>query len=242
LASGGVLDAFPIGSYQIHGQPEGKIQLTHDQNSVDFNRFGDVTTSTLVAYGSSVFELKKLAIEDPSEKGRQIWDLVRPPRFGIVPPVTGEHYRLVMSPKAHGPHRLIVYQEKSVKFILPLRNTAWERLERLRRELAKAPAGERKAVEEIQRLVGGSVGFQVESGHVVNLDFSGKSPSREAVELLAHLPHLKRLSFGHCRELTDGDLEPLQRVTWLEGLAFYVTPVTDGALSHLRNLKNLCAT
>jgi len=91
----------------------GKGKLVIDPNSHGFNKFGDPTGATEIATFSVDITAEAVKLEDPAQKGRQLYEIKGK---GL----TGRLF-LVVSPRGAGPSRLIV-QGKGQTSVFPVKD------------------------------------------------------------------------------------------------------------------------
>jgi hypothetical protein len=241
----------------IQGTLSGPARLTLDPNHLMVNAYGDVVGSTLMGFTPHRATLKRVKAEDPSGKGRRL--------FEIVPdgPALPARYFLVLGPTDSGPHRLLVHEGARLQQVLALHDPDRRYHLALQGELAECSPQEQRGIAAVRRAFGYGFRTKVASGKVVELhvwggddaarinpalkhltnlktlDFSGPGLSKAGLPDLRHLPLLEVLHFSG-GPVSDAGLESIGGAMQLTALTFYCcVGITDEGITHLRGLKNL---
>ena len=92
---------------------EGIGQLMFDRNTIRFNAFGDMKSTTALALTPHKIKLKRLADKDPGEKGRRLYSITGkelPREFKLVVSQRGVPQRLVITKQ--GEVKTVIFLEK----------------------------------------------------------------------------------------------------------------------------------
>ena len=80
---------------------------------------------------------------------------------------------------------------------------------------------------------------QIESLEFLHVGGAASQVTDSGLTHLRSLRHLRVLSVGHCRRITDAGLESLAELPALETLYLNNTPITDAGLKHLAKISTL---
>ena len=252
---------YPVTGPKIHrftvgGELGKEGRLEFDGNHFGFSPYGDIHSSTLMAFLPKKVTLRPIQIEDPSKKQRRIFE-------AVADQPGKSRYFVVLSPTDAGPHRLIVRTNDKTEQVLQLYDPNRRDHQLMQRELAKTPIEERNAINELRAELGYGFQVKVEAAHVVELrlygrgDVSRLNGSLAALKNLRHLElnsfhfdaaglaclrgltSLQSISLTHM-EIDDRGLACFESLANLKRLHCYVCGgITDRGMEHLANLKDL---
>ena len=226
------------GYMRIYGNLKDSGALIFDSNHVTYGPFGDVGTSTMMAFASQPFKFRRMDIDDPKKMGRRVYQLqLRQGQARRKP--NARQLFLVVAPHLGGPHRLLVKQGDKITDVQPLHDATWRQFLIKKHKLAQASVGEQQAIAAIRERISTRFDFDLKDDKLTSISFYEKHCSDQLVKNLRELPHLKTLAFMNCRTLTDAGLAVLTNLKNLEQLTFYATPVQDASLIHVGQLAKL---
>lgn len=217
---------------EVRGRAGGGGKLAFDPNCLTFDSFGEGVMTTLMGYQRHEITLKQAEGDDPLGLGRR--------RYWAIPKGARNTNRVavVLGRTEAGPHRILVYRDDRVAFIVPAHLADRRRQEIGASEFAGVSTGEQQAIADLRQAAGHSFHCRIESRQVVALNFTGDTERVPSAGVLARLPHLHSIHFGGGRFPAAG-LADLRQLTQLRDLFFCGTEFQAEGLATLKDFRQL---
>ena len=216
----------------VRGALGGAGRLSLDPNYITFDSFGEPVMSTAMGYQDLEITLRPAEGDDPLGQGRS--------RYWAIPKNLRNTNRVavVLGRTETGPHRLLLYRDDQVTFIVPAQLSNRRRQEIVAPELAGLSTGEQQAIADLRKTTGHGFLWQIEKGHVVSLNFTDSTGRVPPEGVFARLPQLQSVQFSGGKFPTTG-LADLGRLPQLRTLMFSGTEFQADGLATLKDLGRL---
>jgi hypothetical protein len=229
----------PTSGIRIRGTIGGDGTFSHDDNHITYSDYGDRGMQTMRGIPYQKMKLVEQKLEDPLDQGRRLVEVHGRINFRFAahaPPAAKTQLSVVVSPRAGGQHRLIIQQDGNVTHVLPLVDDLWQQFAKETAALTNPRSV--AAVQRLRKLFRNGLTFDVKSGEVSTLTFSG-DVTDVALNELENFPRLTELTLAVCTKLTERGFAALKEANSIDTISFVWTPVSDAILLHACQLPNL---
>jgi hypothetical protein len=242
---------------------KGKLIFEYNRNNFGLDRFGNLASTTMVAFQPWPSPLQDLQMPDPTGQNRRLFRCDLGPTEEMkkrgIDGISAdfEEAFLVLHPREGGWHRLVLKGEGQADRVLPMYSDRLRSWLRIKAQLTDAT--EQQVFARLSQELPYFSGLTVKDGHVRGARIQLPEGKEAVLDHLADFPHLDELDirgdvmegdslerFSRLERLrisqgrvTPDALRSVGRLTQLTSLIFYTVRLDCSGLAHLTSLRKL---